>query len=365
MTNVATRRRDRINSDEEDRRRQGYELWTGVRFETAGSGRERTGAAVGADGTELASLSYGTAATIWRMNVGWRQRRNGKMGFVIDADSGTWEKSGEDLGDEGDPMGKLTQRVIPYVEDRRNSLIFEPQSSVDTAQMATLGAALKRAIEIRFQLEEQELASEPLPSDKKRNVLLFYEAAEGGAGVLGRLVRDPDALAEVARTALELCHYDPDTGADLRHAPTASEDCEAACYDCLMSYSNQRDHLLLDRTKVVEMLQQMAGARVSVSPTYATREKHVERLERVAESTLEEAWVAEVERRELSLPSGSQKYIESAAGAAGLRVRRQADRGLRGRPGPRLPRCRGTRCGRSDTTGGRRLVRHPVRGQRQ
>ena len=42
-----------------------------------------------------------------------------------------------------------------------------------------------------------------------------------------------------------LCHFDPLTGEDQKHAPGAKEDCEAACYNCLMSYYNQMDHRLL------------------------------------------------------------------------------------------------------------------------
>ena len=41
--------------------------------------------------------------------------------------------------------------------------------------------------------------------------ILFYEASEGGAGVLRQLAEDPTVLPALARRALELCHYDPDT----------------------------------------------------------------------------------------------------------------------------------------------------------
>ncbi len=44
--------------------------------------------------------------------------------------------------------------------------------------------------------------------------MLFTEAAEGGAGVLRRIQHDKDALGEAARAALEICHFDPDTGED-------------------------------------------------------------------------------------------------------------------------------------------------------
>ena len=73
--------------------------------------------------------------------------------------------------------------------------------------------------------------------------MLLTEAAEGGAGVLAparRRARRP-RRASPAR-ALEIIHYDPDTGADLGHAPGARERCERGCYDCLLSYANQYEH---------------------------------------------------------------------------------------------------------------------------
>lgn len=73
--------------------------------------------------------------------------------------------------------------------------------------MATLQAALKRGIEMTFQIEESELVAEPLPKLDERRALLFYEASEGGAGVLTRLANDPASLAQVAHNALMLLHH--------------------------------------------------------------------------------------------------------------------------------------------------------------
>ncbi len=75
--------------------------------------------------------------------------------------------------------------------------------------------ALKRAIEAVYQLESSELAVEPLPGrtgDHAWSRLLFFEAAEGGAGVLRRFATEDGQLRIVARKALELLHFDPDTG---------------------------------------------------------------------------------------------------------------------------------------------------------
>ena len=119
-----------------------------------------------------------------------------------------------------------------------------------------------------------------------------YEAAEGGAGVLRQLVEDPGALARVARQALVRCHYDPDTLADLRRAPGAREDCEAACYDCLLSYTNQPDHPLVDRALVAGYLHALAGGSVATSPGPRPRSEHLEALSRQAGSDLEREWLA-------------------------------------------------------------------------
>src|SRR5690606_24565316 len=192
----------------------------------------------------------------------------------------------------------------------RNCLLFEPLIGLEIEEMASLQAALKRAIETVFQLEENELAAEPLPDRDNRQMLLFYEAAEGGAGVLRRLVDDPAALALVAREALRICHFDPDTGEDVRRAPRAREDCEAACYDCLLSYGNQREHPLLDRQAIHSVLEILAGAQVHISPVEISREAHLDTLLSLCESDLEREWLHTLYQQGLRLPDAAQVYIE-------------------------------------------------------
>ena len=281
MQNVSTRRRDRINSDEEERTRMGYELRTAVRLERDG---HQTGTRVAtvhaSDGTELLRLTYGHAATIWRINMGWRRRKDKTVhGFILDTERGYWARNEDAAEDDPeDPMGVSTQRIVPYVEDRRNCLLVEPSTALSVETMASLQPALKHAIQVLYQVEDGEIAVEPLPNVEERRLILLYEATEGGAGVLRQLLDDAQAMAQVAAVALRLCHFDPETGEDLRRAPQAREDCEAACYDCLMSYTNQPDHPLLDRLKVRDILLQLTQSSVRASPVGLPRAEHVERL---------------------------------------------------------------------------------------
>jgi len=165
----------------------------------------------------------------------------------LDVERGYWARNTEDDQDRDPdpPLGRRQERVIPYVEDRKNCLIFKPEFPEDLAEtqktswMATLEAALRTAIREVYELEDAELASEPLPNRQEREYILIYEASEGGAGVLRQLMEHSDAIHRVAQKALEICHY---TSSQLQVS------CEAACYDCLLNYSNQPDHRLLDRS---------------------------------------------------------------------------------------------------------------------
>jgi ATP-dependent helicase YprA (DUF1998 family)/very-short-patch-repair endonuclease len=316
MRNVVTRRRQRINSDEEERQRSGFELRTGVRFVEYGDRRGASTARVlDGDGRAVLELTYGDAATITRINLGWRRRKEkAKLGYVLDVERGTWLSENQLESGDDDPLpstkAKRAQRVIPYVEDRRNCLIIEPLGGLPDVEQATLMAALKNGIQAAFQLEDGELAAEPLPTEDDRRTILLYEASEGGAGVLRRLVAEPAALAAAAAAALEICHFDPD-GTDVAVAPGRREPCEAACYDCLLSYANQRDHQLLDRHLIMDLLVALAGSTIETSGGMDSRAAHLESLRRLCDSELERSWLDLVEEHELALPSAAQKVIDA------------------------------------------------------
>jgi ATP-dependent helicase YprA (DUF1998 family)/very-short-patch-repair endonuclease len=314
LQNVSTRRRDRISSDEEERMRQGFELRTAIRFQETQTGDLSAKSAILIkDGEELAKLTYASAATISRINVGWRRRANpNQLGFVLDIERGYWGKEKDEQKDDQDnPLSVRTKRVIPFVEDTKNSLLFEPAVQLDERQMASLQAALKSAIQIKYQLEDNELSAEPLPSIKLRRIILFYESAEGGAGVLRRLLDDPQAFADVAQMALQLCHFDPLTGEDKYHAEGMDENCEAACYNCLMSYYNQMEHRLLDRKTIKDVLILLSGSVAKTSPSALSREEHLKRLLNLCQSDYEREWLDFMEQRNLTLPSHAQKLVES------------------------------------------------------
>ncbi len=252
IENVATQPTERITANDEERQRQGFELQTTFEWAIRDHVLDvRRGVAVDAEG-EIARLAYGPGATITRINKGLRRRKNRiQLGFKMDPVSGYWAKNEEEDIDATDPTASPRQWIVPTVQDRKNALLLQPvEAELKQETIATVQHALLRGIELVFQLEQGEVLAEPMPTRDDRTGFLFYEATEGGAGVLTRLAVETDLLAEVARQALAIMHFDvaenlPPAADSLSDAPGTT--CVAACYRCVMSYYNQPDHELLDR----------------------------------------------------------------------------------------------------------------------
>ncbi len=272
VENVATQPAERITANDEERQRQGFDLQT--TFEWAERDRRvdvRRGESCDAGGV-IARLSYGPGATITRLNKGLRRRANRtQLGFRIDPVSGYWARNNDEDNGPDNLNALPRQWIVPSVQDRKNALLLLPiGGELSQTTLATVQHAMLRGIEAVFQLEGGEVFAEPVPSREARNGFLLYEASEGGAGVLTRLVTNEADVSTVAREALRIMHFNiPPPNQPL---PTVDSietvegtQCIAGCYKCLLSYFNQPDHEIIDRRDAAarEMLLRFAGSTTS------------------------------------------------------------------------------------------------------
>jgi hypothetical protein len=248
IENVQTAPTTRITANDEERQRQGFEIRTVFQWPMRDNGRKDIREAVIEDEAGvIATLAFGPAAVIRRFNVGLRRRDPAAgMGFNVNPRNGFWVRARADDDDVGpqDPTKAVPQQIVPYVVDRKNALLLRFDGNArESVEMAGLQYALIRGIELVFQLEEGEVLGESLPGRHDRRAILIYEAAEGGAGVLARLVDDAASLSRVITKAIEICHFDVERFKAEKMKPDALKDlvdakCVAACYRCLLSYYN-------------------------------------------------------------------------------------------------------------------------------
>ena len=128
---VKTRRRDRINADEEERQRAGHEIVTSLRFEPHGErSSQQTSHLRAASGRQLAELTYGDTALIRRMNVGLRRRKNkDEQGYLLDTVEGRWARAADQ---DGVTTAMATRPLHPTVTSRLPT--YAPSGSSPTSK---------------------------------------------------------------------------------------------------------------------------------------------------------------------------------------------------------------------------------------
>jgi len=310
LQNVSLKLTQRITCDEEERQRFGYKLVTAYRFPDVGGRQDRRDAAVYANDTLAMRLSYGDATSLFRINLGWaNQQGKHPPGFLLDVERGYWAHNKADAEDAADALatGRMV-RVVPFVNDTKNALVISFEPPLSRPEMAGLQSAFKEAIQKQFQLEPRELSTELMPDREAPREILFYEASEGGAGVLRQLVEDPAAVPSLARQALEICHFDPDTLED-----TAADTCGKACYSCLLDYFNQPEHQDLDRNLIRDALVKIAGGECKPAGGAGSRAERMVALRKRCDSELEKRWLDEIDKYLLTPPSDAQFLIEACS----------------------------------------------------
>jgi hypothetical protein len=164
------------------------------------------------------------------------------------------------------------------------------------AFLVTLQYAIERAIQVIYKLEENELSSERLG---RSQTLLFWESAEGGAGVLSQILTNPHSLKHISKVALDICHF-----------VTPKPTCVQACYECLLSYRNQFDHPLINRTLIHSYLQQLGRSKVQGN-LGGDRELRYQQLRQQTDpnSDLERKVLQAIYESGLPLPDSAQEFL--------------------------------------------------------
>ena len=225
--------------------------------------------------------------------------------------NGYWARRPDDDDQAPDAAGNdLRTGIRPFVRDTRNLLLVRPvANALKTSDnfLSTLGYALQRGMQLLFQVEQQEIAMEQIGEGENRR-LLYWEAAEGGNGIWQRLIEDANALARVAERALDICHFEARTGNEL---PGWAGRCSRACYDCLLSYSNQLSHPLIDRHLIRDFLLSLSKS-LTAKEAERSRDQQYAWLEerRDQNSSLEGAFLKTLYETGRRLPDRAQHRPE-------------------------------------------------------
>ena len=244
---------ERISSQEEERTKAGFDVEHYFSFSEGLANTIKC--TLRYEGDELLELRYGPSARLLKFNRKWRRSKPGDdSGYSINMKSGYWKGVNKDSKQEDI---ENTKKVHVYTTDTADVIYIQPLQAIglEDEGVVTLTYALKRAIEKVFQIEESELGAWVMGSGENKNILI-YEAAESSLGILSELIKNPEVLKQVFKTAYELCYFNVETKKDDK--PEALK----ASYDDLLSYYNQIYHNKIDRHLIKEGMEKLIYSKI-------------------------------------------------------------------------------------------------------
>ncbi|MGI4744251.1 MAG: DEAD/DEAH box helicase [Janthinobacterium lividum] len=296
MTETRCEEIERISCEEEERRSEGFQIET--YFNIPGGMHTVVRAEARAAAQPFLHIRYIPSARLVQVNRKWRSAR--EQGFLVDMVFGQWMR-------EATPAANVREghtpprRIQLYTTDTADALYLEPIAALalNDNGVVTLQYAIKRAIENVFQVESNEIGVTLM--GEGRNIFL-YESAEGSLGVLAQFVQDKDIFHRVMVEAQRLCRFDDATYI------------EPASYNDLLSYYNQRDHLLINRFDIKDALDKLVACDVHLltNSEFSSYEQHFEHLWQAHDqnSSTERKFLEYLKKNKLRLPDKAQHRVE-------------------------------------------------------
>jgi len=316
MPDVIATRRSKIGSDEEERLRSGY-----VIEEYYGNNPLKTiSVKVELEDKPMISLAYEHNGRIIGINKGLRQDvKEGKCGFAFCNACKSWVNDNDDQinkhygsqdkkGDcrKNGTLNDLIKGVHLISDDIHDVLTIKyvlPDEVENKKVFATtLMHAFNRAIQLTLDLDERELGCflRPAVTEKEEYEIILYETIVGGAGAIESLLEKP-TFNKLITKSCELLHMFDKDGA-----------CDKACYDCLCSFFNQRDHQYLDRKVILPYLIKMYDNKQNLEFIKVNNNENPKRLDELkikCDSKLEKDILDLIYKSGIKLPDDVQKII--------------------------------------------------------
>lgn len=309
LPDMVARKSGRISADEEDRMRRGFEVEPHFRYAPA---PRRLSLAAGGD--EVLQATYSHNAEVLLINTGYRA--SDQTGFLYCEKCRTWLESEDSAQEHTKPGGcaggaaaELRREVVLFTKGQHDVVMVDapvPPGTDRETFASSLCFALTFGFDVAFSVDESEVRGHLFLTQANRAGVLLYETDEGGAGLLHHLT-EGEAWRRVARRALELLHVNPDTGEEMEGA------CQKACYDCLLSFFNQREHDKLDRRAVIPVLRSLLAS--SLASGEGDEGKAWDEL-RAAGIGAEPDVLRSLHEQGFPVPSGQHVVVRGAEGEA-------------------------------------------------
>jgi superfamily II DNA or RNA helicase/very-short-patch-repair endonuclease len=306
-------RRARITADEEERLRLGYEITP--HYRKGGYSRRYE---ILSDKRGVLTLILENEGEILLINHGTRNPNEPSTGFTLCRKCSAWlmtheaaSKHVRNINQQGEcSQGAREEDLMHHIWlthlQRSDLAIFDvplPDDARPDVFYTTLKNALLRSMMVAFQVDENELDGflVPDPIYPLQYRIILYETSTGGSGVISAL-NEPDRMNSLITRMREILH-----GND------AEKGCEKACYECLLSFYNQRDHALMDRAVVLNWLEGIQD--VNIQADISVNASRLEALFAACQSDLEREVIQWMVDHDFRLPEAVQQTIFDQSGS--------------------------------------------------
>ncbi len=323
MPDMVARHRQSITADAEERMRRGYKVEIYYKQGTATRSFDVGRVPNPPEAEQVTNLfymqlTYEHNGRLIIANRGSRQSEanDEPLGFAYCQRCQRWLTSPRAIDDHPNTPGQpgdcfrggqaedIISDVVLYNDSLHDVVTLDvtPPEGMDEEQVEafyiTLLHTFTQALAVALELDANELGGFVSERDSPLGgkPIVLYETAEGGSGAVEALT-DPVRLADIISKAIALLHGEEPEG------------CERACYECLCTFYNQRDHHLLNRHLILPWLQALTELTITPIESPSQDTPSLETLLAQCESSLEREILQTIAQRGLPLPDVAQQPI--------------------------------------------------------